>query len=454
MNQPPDKLPMSFPVLTAPDSMFKNLFSILALIVLATTVQSEATTLHIELEPTIENDGWVINYQFSDAVDALNFESTPYGFLSSDWEINQDVAAFDFSKLHLKMTQPGQAFRVMIKGFNDAFYRGFYTPFLNFSDGGTAIYIGHYLPRSVNIANQWVALEDITTKITINNTGSSNVIFAGKNNIKQLELKPKTARQYAYIGPQLPAAHQDFNLIMDDQLPEWIRREYQQFIPKLFNYYQNGFKSKLTFKPLFMVNYKSADNNTRLDGGAINQQIAINFIGSGWQDGEAKNLINVQSLLAHEMAHLWNAQFWQSSDERSKPWLHEGSANYFAYQSLLALGYMNQTDFEKHLKKQQESCALALQQAPINQFKNRKHVYACGEVLFNITNQLKDRTDAFGFWHEMQTRSPDNNYSQQHFVETFSSFVEKPSLTTDLKSLLDINTDNNTNYLIKLIQLK
>src|SRR5690606_7276218 len=100
-----------------------------------------------------------------------------------------------------------------------------------------------------------------------------------------------------------------------------------------------------------IVNFKPGNMRPRLDGGAINKQIAINIVGDGWEQNPEDNLNNVLSLLAHEMAHLWNSQHWTLANN-DQVWMSEGGANYFSRNALLNFKYISKDEYIKNFRSQ------------------------------------------------------------------------------------------------------
>src|SRR5690606_5279976 len=124
--------------------------------------------------------------------------------------------------------------------------------------------------------------------------------------VDKLTVSADDARQYVYVGRLPVKKYDNFNLLMDPALPAWAQESLLAAIPQFYDYFESKTQAGLSFIPLFIINYKAGPGQTLLDGGAISRQVAINFVGDGRNQNPENDLFRVLSLLAHEMAHLWN----------------------------------------------------------------------------------------------------------------------------------------------------
>ncbi|MCF6226957.1 MAG: hypothetical protein L3J22_11750 [Xanthomonadales bacterium] len=425
-----------------------KIITLFCFLVTALTVNAKNLEVDITISKNNASSQWVINYNFSENITAISFENTPYSFIKSDWSSRTDNAILDLSSLQVNFNKDARNFLLNLKGENDQFIRGFYTPFLNFSDGSNAIYIGHYLPSKVKVGEVWVDIADITLALTITASKSDNVLYAGLNEVKNLNISIPSTRQYAYIGNLVNNTHEKFNIILDPKLPSWIQTAYLKAIPEFYNYYETTTLAKLSFSPLFIVNFKPGSMQPRLDGGAINKQIAINIVGDGWQQNPESNLNNVLSLLAHEMAHLWNNQHWKLANN-TQIWMQEGGANYFARNALLNFKYISNEEYIEHFKKQAGKCIKALNEQSVDKLQSRSDVYICGEVFYQLSASMIGATNNLDIWNKIVNNQATLNYSENDFIQALNKAnVNK----IDIAAIENILYGINKNELSRLIE--
>lgn len=425
-----------------------KIIALLCLLVTTSTVHAKTLQMDITISKDTKSSQWLVDYNFSENITAINFDGTPYSFIENDWLSQTSNAVLDFSTLQVKFNNFSRHYSLKLKGENDQYISGYYTPFLNFSDGSNALYVGHYLPSEVKLGEVWVDISDITITLTINILKSDGLLFSGLNEVKDLKLAISDAKQYAYVGNLASKAHDKYNVILDPKLPNWIKKAYLKAIPEFYHYYENSTRAKLSFTPLFIVNFKPGNMRPRFDGGAINKQIAINFIGDGWEQNPEANLNNVLSLLAHEMAHLWNSQHWTLANN-DQVWMSEGGANYFSRNALLNFKYISSEEYIKNFKSQSDTCIKALNEGSVNKLHNRSDAYVCGEVIYQLSAFMIDATNNLEIWNKITGNGEALNYSEKSFIQAlYKANVNKADIIS-IENILYGNNDNEFSELIK-----
>lgn len=417
-------------------------------------INANDLTLKISISQSQTSSPWSINYEFSEPISAMSFENTPYSFIKRDWILKTEHSQkIDFSELQFELNGGSRRISLDIKSENDQFIRGFYTPFLNFSDGSNAIFLGHYLPTKVHCNGKWINVESLNLFLSINTLNEENVLFSGSDNISDLPVAPQDLRQYAYVGKSNYKHFGKFNVIVDPTLPPWIKKAYYKAIPEIYQYYEHHTHSKLIFEPLFIVNFNSGDMKPRQDGGVINKQVAINFVGDDWQKNPEANMVNVLSLLAHEMAHLWNSQHW-SLDNNKQVWMLEGGANYFAKNALLGLGYISKKSYRNHFRVQAKKCIKALNHKTMANLTNRADAYVCGEVIYYLTSQMLNGSNSLENWNNMASRLENDEYDEDDFIRALKrAKVNDNELAIVEETLRGKNSENFINLIDKYINI-
>lgn len=425
-----------------------KIIALLCLLVITSAVSAKKLQLDITISKDAASSQWSVNYHFSENITAINFEDTPYSFIENDWLSQTSNSVLDLSTLQVNLHNASRHYSLKLKGENDQYISGYYTPFLNFSDGSNALYIGHYLPSKVKSGEAWVDISDITLTLTIDALKSGDLLFSGLNEVKSLQVSLSDAKQYAYIGNLASKAHDRFNLILDPMLPNWIQKAYLKAIPEFYNYYENSTRAKLSFSPVFIVNFKPGNMRPRLDGGAINKQIAINILGDGWEQSPEENLNNVLSLLAHEMAHLWNSQHWTLANT-DQVWMSEGGANYFSRNALLDFKYISRDEYIKNFKSQADTCIKALNGGSVNNLHYRSDAYVCGEVIYQLSALMIGATNNLEVWNKIVSDGDVLNYSEKSFIQAFYKAKVNKADITSIENILNGQNENTLSELIK-----
>jgi len=373
-------------------------------------------SLQVELDHSLDSSPMVVTLHFSEPVRALDFSATPYAFVSQDWHLLQKEASLNHSSLAIDLQEPQKQLTFEVTRASDDFIRGFYTPFLKFSDGGLAVFVGHYIPKRIQTQAGWLSSGEIGISLTIKAQDKTNILFSGQRDVIGYQMISGEGRQYAYIGTATPEDSGTYSVVFDPKLPEWIRAAYSQDGAKIFQQYESNIRARLPFKPLFLVSFNDEDVAPRFDGGAIGRQVAINFVGEGWMESAQTSKLSILRLWAHEVAHLWNSQLWRAEGQGAV-WLTEGSANFLARAILLELGYISDKQFLAQSEAQVALCSELLTGATIDGLRSRADKYICGEAIFYLAaSKQEGEYNAFDFWNEVVNSAGGPTYTVQDFI--------------------------------------
>jgi hypothetical protein len=419
---------------------------LLCLLLLTVISHAQPLQLRISIEETAQPEQqWQVTYEFSQSINAISFAQTPYPFIEHSWDLISNQTSLDLSSLTVVSESAIDSLKVGIKDSYDEFIRGFYTPFLNFSDGSHAVYLGHFVPARVQIGSQWFAVDDMLLTMKLKGSDGDQVygIEPPESALSQLN----AWQRYAYVGSMEVHSWQGFQVILDPALPDWIKQTHQQLIPLLADFYARHTGAELGFEPMIMINFKPGDQYPRQDGGVINQQLLINMVGDGWAQNPEANRMNVQSLLAHEMAHFWNSQHWQLADHQQY-WLSEGGADYFSHMALHKLGYFTADELAAHIRQLAQSCQSSLQQHTISQLPSRADAYVCGELMYHLAARITESDHPLGVWPLMAAVNEHLRYSEQTFIEALRIAGAAPQDVQAMQNITEGSARQSLNTLI------
>ena len=374
---------------------------LLSLFVSFNVLADEDYSLDVTVTKLNTKPDWRVSYRFSHDVSQLDFSTTPYAFMNEHWGFPTSQGQFNYFNLKFSFNEAGAEFFIGVRGTDTRFNSGFFTSFVNFESGQDAVYLGHYLPRSVVVNGKNIAIDEFNIKYRLEDKTGGAVYYP---NAEQ-NLDYRQALNYAFFGSFKIQKFEQFDLILSSKLPQWLRESYLQAAPRLMAYFTNSFKTELSAKPLIAIGFDEQEATQWSDGGAIKNQVLINVVGSKWQAFHPGSEAFLVSLLAHEMAHLWNAHHWDGY--HVNPWLKEGSAELLSDFVLLQLGYITKSGFQNKLRDKQRQCEKDIRNAAIPDMHNvgmRNSIYGCGLVVLNsITNKLS--LTPFELWHKLVNTS-------------------------------------------------
>jgi len=357
----------------------------------------------------VRSDLWRVDYRFARPVTALKFNTvgeyrqqawtirTPGLGLRTDAESN----IIESAKRH-----PFTQASVEIKTYTP-FAPKDYSSFNRFSDGGTAIYLGH-LQGDVAQGKNMVPM-------------LASFRFAGMN--KETVIAPPAnrlaadgSRGYAYFGPAQAVTAGAVKILMDPQTPHWLRDTVLDTGAKVSGYYEKAYQRQLKDELLIMVSVDNVESpGFSMKGGAVmgQGQVAYRVEGKLLLTGHPKLREYATLNVAHEMAHVWQMAVTRGGmSGNESPWIHEGGAEAMALDALLQTGVWSEESVGAYRAKQAEKCEKL--GGAVDTYDG---IYACGLVRFD-----KLGVGIVPLWRSMMQATEANGdaYSQQ-MIDTIVS---------------------------------
>lgn len=338
-------------------------------------------SLHAEMLPGlplkvdvrhVANDKWRVDYQFTQPVTAITMP-TVADYRQRAWKIltpgmrleavgEQDVIAATSGK-------PFMAASVEITTF-DGFAPKDYASFTRFTDGGTAIYLGHLQGEARRGKQKY----EMQTDIKLTGLPKENVIAPPLN--RQM---PGGARGYAYFGPAQAVSAGGTKILMDPETPPWARETVLDAGAKLSQYYETAYQRALRDELLIMVAISGFDApGLSMKGGAVMGQLSYRFEGKALVGDHPKKRDYLARLVAHEMAHVWQMSIARGGVGPDEPWVHEGGAEAMALDGLQQTGLFSEDKVQAYRAEKTATC-----EKLGHSVASYDGIYACGLMRFD-----------------------------------------------------------------------
>jgi hypothetical protein len=245
-----------------------------------------------------------------------------------------------------------------------------YAPFNRYTDGGTAVFLGHLQGDAARGKQAFAMLAEIR----LQGLAQENVIAPPHN--KQI---PGGPRGYAYFGPAQPVRVGTTRFLIDPQTPDWARATLQDAGGAMAQYYEKAYQRPLQDELLVMVSVAGfASEGFSLNGGAVMGQLAYRFDGKQVLGDHPKKRDLVARLVAHEMAHLWQMNMARGGVGDDDPWIHEGGAEAMALDGLLQTGLSSPEKVAEYRAAQTAVC-----EKLGDSVASYDGIYACGLLRFD-----------------------------------------------------------------------
>lgn len=172
---------------------------------------------------------------------------------------------------------------------------------------------------------------------------------------------------YVVFGRMPVERYQGVAMLIAPTVPEHLTRQIQRELPMLLAYYQRKLALKLPSPPLVLLSANLDAPAVSQGGDALSGVVRFHFNGAAWREPGALRAQAARYLIAHELAHLWNAGLTTSDDETRAPWLHEGGADALAWQALTALKLASDGERRRALSMSVSRCGQALSHKPLTE---------------------------------------------------------------------------------------
>ncbi len=341
----------------------------------------------------VSTNVWQADYRFNEAVEAVDFGPAVVNFRREAWTLvspGVELAGDKDNEAIRSTGAPIKALRVTIKQY-DPWSHDAYVPMDRHSDGGTAIYLGHFMGG----VQQHGAPRKLHLQIRLIGLARETAFLPDEAN--------RDLGVYAYFGPQKIAASGALRAIIDPATPAWIRDTLADASAKTAAVYAQKLGRPAPKTLALIVGATGFDKpGFSMKGGALPGQVVYKLEGRELLKDSPRARQQVQQLVAHELAHVWQNAVSRGGIGDTQPWVHEGGAEALSLQALLASGLWTPEDVEKKATQLQTECrdSTAKHQAdPSTPFAWREH-YTCGFSRFQATG-----IDTFDLWQRLMAKT-------------------------------------------------
>ncbi|WOI53907.1 hypothetical protein [Parvularcula sp. LCG005] len=274
-------------------------------------------------------------------------------------------------------------------------------------EDGWALYLPAFSPSDDEVSVRFEGFPEDTALLLPGNDGDLNApLMVSEDDNRSLFIGPST---YVFddvvqvvAGPELPVGIRDILRDKADQIARTLTMRLGDAPDE---------------KPLILVSYRPEGARNNWKGGAFDRgtiKVDIRTDLSGQTETQADHMA---SFIAHEMTHLWLNGVWDTTENQSQPWLHEGAAEYIS-RRLTTSG----DEFTGLISSNFERCASQLGNNALSDTNiagQNGTPYDCGFIVQWVaeTASLKRRKgDILDLWKDVVTTAPDGEYDSAHFL--------------------------------------
>ncbi len=303
--------------------------------------RTELTLTHIA------PDKWRADYVFAEPVTTVEWGAPVGPYRKQAWRPltpGVELVAHEDNE-GMRSAAPLTQLSLEISAY-DGFTLGQYAPIDRFSDGGWDFYLGFLYGRLTQGGRE----RSMDVALHLNGLAGETVIAPSKPGTELMG--------YAYFGPSKPVRMGNLNVILDPTTPAWLRETLEETTAKVSAFYEQAFQRKLIDTPLVAVAFVGFDGPTgfSIKGGVAGGGLAYRLQGRGLADDHPKKRSFVASLVAHEMAHLWQANLTHGGIGDNDAWIHEGGAEAIMLTALRATGIFTEEAGNQYAQNLLKEC--------------------------------------------------------------------------------------------------
>lgn len=343
---------------------------------------ASSTPLHAEVVITVTGlkaPRVVARYFLSRPVKRIVFRRRANGLRKKTWKLQTPGLKIVKAGIRSVSGKNFQEFSVIIR-HRPGIVNSNYQPEIPIGDHGVALFTGYF-----NIAGS------PSNTIFDFRSAHNRVIAYGKAITPGRRLSPPGNGTFVYFGDLLPIKATDSTMIVDPGMPKWTYSLIQKEVPEVVSYYTSQYAFTLPRKPFLIFSWedrkRAGDSSEK--GDSLPGNIGFTLLGAGWAPSTGRNQGELAKIVAHEIAHQWNAYLFMPVGFKKSggSWLAEGQAEYAATVVAERFGWFTSSAALRHFTSLVNDCLETPSQHPIaKQRHSFRAIYGCG-VTFNLLAQ-------------------------------------------------------------------
>lgn len=319
---------------------------------------------------------------------------------------------------------------------------GDYDPALVFSDGAVALYTKQFdaFPTDdVAGIDRLAASAELPRSLArVTFRDRAGPVLAGGRRVRVATLATEDDGAYVLFGGTSPIVTPDLNLIVDPQLPAWLRTSLAAAPPGILARYAAALGPAPGPKPTIMVSWSGPTPGvTSMGGGALPGLIVMRFEGAGVLTGNAAARQSNLWFIAHESAHFWLGQAVHYATPLDS-WITEGGADLLAFRAVAAVDPTY--DPRVPLQNAVNDCVrLSAGRGIARALERNEHraYYACGAVFALVAESASHQPFTAFVRALLDGSRDDHELTRAEWLAELTRVSRDPGLARDIVRLVD-----------------
>ncbi|MEO0607092.1 MAG: hypothetical protein AAFY82_02595 [Pseudomonadota bacterium] len=346
------------------------------------------------------------------------------------------------------------------------YIQGDYTPFLEFSDGGKAVYLGQFELLSIASRADLEALagelrnwQGVQWSFGVRIKSDRPLMVQGARFEGELDQIATGGGTYVYVGDGAVIEGGSFIGVVDNELPAHILKTFNQDIADVFAAYEARWGFALPSKATIYYAFGGYNAPGTSHAGSVigKDLVVLQSEGAGLREPNPDDRTRALWFFAHEGAHMFQNTVRQNQTRGEDTWIHEGSANSMANSVIRALPGMGDGFVMQEYRTAFEQCleALAVGSLVTAHMDGRFAAhYSCGQIFNAAADAALPDHDLFGFWKAYSAQLEDDTPSPaETYFETLEALGADPAVPALIRELAYQDQSDPRPHLIELMSV-
>jgi hypothetical protein len=388
-----------------------------------------ALTVSIQIIPSSNDGRWTAIYRLSAPAERLDFaRNGPYTRLPK-WRVEtKGYSLVQDGKREAIVKSPGaKAQKTITLSFpvDTVVPVKDYQLFDPFSDGGLALYTGHFNLKGSK-----------STTFELVPRRGEHLLVGGKVFTRRTRWTDDGRGEgtFVYYGKVKPVETPYMVGILDPGAPKWLDQKLDATLPQLFADYARLTGVTLAQRPTVLFSFEKArdPHSTMWKGGTLDGLIQLHVEAAADGAEDRGVLEHFVKFIAHESAHLWNGQMFHNP-ESSQSWMHEGGADAFAWRAVRRAGILDDAGLESRLTADLNDCLSSIGSQALDDVEKKGDfgpAYSCGATLAWLTEAATG--DLHAFWKALFSASEEHGrrYDESLYLSVLKQQERVPGTAT------------------------
>ncbi len=282
--------------------------------------QGQGRTATVELSWLPEQDVWVADYRLSSPTSEVVFEGNASSLRLSNWSVDGEI---EVNEDGLEAANPFDRFRLRLRPDDDEYNR-IYPAVIPLGRGSlinTSFLIAHDYDTTIVAASpdlRWIlpGHGDVESRSLVID---SSAAFEERDG----------GAFYAYAGDHATERPGPFRYVVGDGIPTWLVDAIRTAASSALEEYSAKLDRGLDGTPTLFLSETRGPGIAGSWRGDVSSDftVSLRFHPGFYEENRDAAIEQVRYFVRHEVLHFWNSG---SKINSSDPWLHEGTADYFA----------------------------------------------------------------------------------------------------------------------------